>query len=329
LPAQRFVRRLTVTCALTAVTALVVAGGASAATFYVNDAAAPGGDCLSQGTACKTIADAIAKERATPEADTINVAAGSYVETVNLNLSGDGGLTIVGAGAGSDPSTNTLLESTSGATPVIEAQAPDTLLSLRGVRVVVGGSGTGGGIVSGGAALAIGRGDGPVVVDMANASNSSNAVSTGGPASTTSTLDHVTVGGTWTGSALFAGRNTTVIDSRLKTGPTTTLPAALMDGPGTAFFQRSVLQAGNPSATGPDASSTNLDVAFDSSQVLGGSGIFVSPGGAGKTHTLTVASSTLDAGVLGNRDDAATYPDVTVEANGSGAVVTAKVDGRS
>src|SRR4051812_48066797 len=159
-----------------------MAAGASAATFYVDGAVAASGDCLSPAAACKTIADAIPKERLTPEADTINVAAGTYVETVNLNQSGDGGLTIVGAGAGSDPSTSTLLKSTSGGVPVVGAQAPDTLLSLRGLRVVVGGSATGAGIMSGGAALTIGRADGPVVVDMANASNSGNAISTGGPA---------------------------------------------------------------------------------------------------------------------------------------------------
>jgi hypothetical protein len=318
---------LTAACALAAVAVFAVAEGASAATFYVDGAAAPGGDCLSTATACKTLADAIAKERATPEADTIKVAPGTYVESVNLNMAGDGGLAIVGAGAGSDPSTNTLLESNTGVAPVVQAQSPDTLLALRNLRVVVTGSGTGQAIYGLNAAIAVGRTDGPVVVDMANSGDSAPAITTSGPDSSTSTLDHVTIGGAWTGNALFGGHNVTVTDSRLVTGPTATNAPGYLAGPGTAFFQRTVVQAGNPNATGPVISDSHGDVILDSSEVVGGSGVYTSGGGSGESHTLTIASSTIDAGVLGNRDAATTYPDVTVEGQGSGTAMTARIDG--
>jgi hypothetical protein len=324
--AQRFVRRVTVACALAALAALIVAAGASAAVFYVDGGVAASGDCLSPAAACKTIADAITKERATPEADTINVAAGTYVESISLSMTADGGLTIAGAGAGSDPSTNTLLESTSGGLTVVAAQAPNTMLKLRGVRVIVAGTATGSAITGGGAALALGRADGPVTVDMANASNNASAIIAGTSVGPT-TFDHVTVGGAWTGNAWFGGHNTTVIDSRLATGPTGSGVPALLDGPGAALFQRSVLQVGNPNSSVPVVSSTKLDLTFDSSEVLGGSGVVLSPAEPA-THTITIASSTVDAGVLGNRDDPAMFPDVRASSTaGAGSVATVRIDG--
>jgi hypothetical protein len=317
-----FARPVTVACAL--VVGLAVPAAASGATFYVDGAVGATGDCLSPATACKTIADAIPKERGTAEADTINVAPGTYDEHVKVDMAVDGGLTIAGAGAGSDPSTNTLLQSTSGGLPVVWAQFPDTLLNIRGVRVVVAGTATGQAIYAGGAAYTIGSPAAPVVVDMANASNNSYAVGTSGPAGSQSRLDHVTIGGAWTGDGLYGGKDTTIADSRIVTSPGGTGTPGYLDGPGATLFQRSVLQRGNPSG-GPAVSSTKLDVTIDSSEVLGG-GAFLSPGGAA-TRTLTVASSTIDAGVLGNRDSSTTYPSVTVDPSGAGAAANVNVEG--
>ena len=70
-------------CAL--VVMLAVPAVASAASFHVNGAVGASGDCLSPGAACKTIMEAIVKGRATGEADTINVAAGTYEEHIQLD----------------------------------------------------------------------------------------------------------------------------------------------------------------------------------------------------------------------------------------------------
>jgi hypothetical protein len=298
---------------------------ASAATLYVDGSVGASGDCLSTASACKTIADAIPKERATPEADTIQVGPGTYVENVRLDMGVDGGLTIAGAGSGTDPSTNTLVENTSGTGSVLYAASPNTLLKVRGLRVVAGGTSSANGIQGAGTALSIGTAAAPVVVDMANPSSSAFAISTGQPAGSTSSLDHVTVGGTWSGNGLTGGWNTTISDSRIVTSPSAAAVPALLGGPGTTVFRRSVIQNGNAGTHAPAVSSTVLDVVIDSSEILGGGGVFLSASG-GATQSLTVIGSTIDSGVLGNRDGP-DFPDVTIQSNSSGTTTTASVQG--
>ena len=71
---------------------------------------------------------------------------------------------------------------------VVRVQAPDTLLNIRGVRVVVGGSATGNGISGGGTAVVVGSAAAPVVVDIANAASGAAAVVVSNPAGSASRL---------------------------------------------------------------------------------------------------------------------------------------------
>jgi hypothetical protein len=75
------------------------ATAATANEFYVDGAqAGVTHPCTSAAAACKTITDAITDARATGEADLINVAAGTYGETVALNDAADAGDTVSGQG---------------------------------------------------------------------------------------------------------------------------------------------------------------------------------------------------------------------------------------
>jgi hypothetical protein len=313
-------------CAL--VVALAAPAGASAASFYVNGAVGASGDCLSPGAACKTITEAVAKNRASGEADTINVAAGTYEEQFRFDQAGDSGLTIAGVGAGSDPSTNTIIQSTSSANPpVIMALPPNTLLNIRGVRVVVGGSAGSSAISSSGTAAVIGSAAAPVVVDMANASNSSGAVTVSAPAANSSRFDHFTLGGNWTGTALQVGGNVTIVDSRVSTGPTGFGIPASLTSPGTVTIQRSVIAKGNPAAiSGPVVDASRVDLTIDSSEILGSAGVSFTPG-SDPSRMLAVLSSTIDAGELGKRDAPGSTAAVSVGATGSGHSAVARVVG--
>jgi len=304
---------------------LAVPAGASAASFYVNGAVGASGDCLSPGAACKTITEAIVNGRTTGEADTVNVAAGIYEEHVQLDQAADSGVTIAGAGAGSDPSTNTIIQSTSGGVSVIRAQAPDTLLNVRGVRVVVSGSATGSAISNGNTALTAGSAAAPVVVDIENPSSGAPAVIVTVPAGGKSRFDHLTIGGDWNASALSSGGEVTIVDSRITGGSAGMSTPVFLGGPGTATIQRSIIR--NPTAGPRPVTAISVDLTIDSSQILGGSdGVSLSSGGD-PSRTLSVLSSTIDVAALGTRDDPVTHPDVSIVAPGAGQTATARIVG--
>jgi hypothetical protein len=112
------------------------------------------------------------------------------------------------------------------------------------------------------------------------------------------------VGGTWNGAALEVfGAPATVRDSAI----TTTSNAhsgirAYEDGEGPGLFlQRSVVHSLGTAAPVFD---TDSNVTLDSSELLGGNQSLAAEQGTNKTHTITIASSTLDAGNLGERDSA-------------------------
>jgi hypothetical protein len=96
-----FVRPLATRLPHFVVAAALAAGGllatapapSYAATYYVSPSGNDANDCLSPATACLTITAAIAKASS---GDTISIAAGTYVEGVNINKNN---LTITGAGA--------------------------------------------------------------------------------------------------------------------------------------------------------------------------------------------------------------------------------------
>jgi hypothetical protein len=145
----------------------------------------------------------------------------------------------------------------------------------------------------------------------------------------TSTFEHLTVGGAWSGPAFEAeGGNITLRDSRITQGLGSLSPALVYFGgselPG-LVIQRSVLQA-NATASPGVLTATNANLTIDSSEVLGGhSGVSLQQA-AGKVRTLTVAGSTIDAGNLGVTDGAG-VAGVSVVAAGSNGIANANIEG--
>jgi len=140
------------------------------------------------------------------------------------------------------------------------------------------------------------------------------------------TYEHLQVGGTWTGPALESeGGATTVRDSRLTT--TGTEPAVVSDesgeGPG-MLFQRSV--ASVPPTAPYAVFVVNGNATFDSSEVLGGQDALALEQSASKQRTLTIAGSTVDAGVLGERDASGVHG-VAVESAGTASVADVNIEG--
>ncbi len=132
-------------------------------------------------------------------------------------------------------------------------------------------------------------------------------------------FEDVEVGGAWQGPALFdEDSELTLRDSRLVASATSKSPAVLDESLGEGaglFVQRSVLQA----ATKAEPAALllgNANATLDSSELLGGDSGALLIQEAGKTRTLTVAASTIDAGVLGARDAPPVYG-IVVESAGS------------
>ena len=123
----------------------------------------------------------------------------------------------------------------------------------------------------------------------------------------TATYQGLTVGGSWQGSGFLNGAeggNATLADSRITAGPGSLAPAMVYiggsEGPG-LVLERSVLQA-NPTASPAALYAANANATIDSSEVLGAQNAVVLEQKGGKTRTLTVAGSTIDAGNLGVAD---------------------------
>ncbi|GAB4278231.1 MAG: Ig-like domain-containing protein [Candidatus Promineifilaceae bacterium] len=105
----------------------------AAGPWYVNAASGDdANDCLSTGTACKTVGTAVTKAAS---GDTIHIAAGTYTENIVLNKS----LTFIGAGA-----NNTILDG-GGSSNVIRINSGNTV-TLSGVTIQNGSSAEGAGI---------------------------------------------------------------------------------------------------------------------------------------------------------------------------------------
>jgi hypothetical protein len=144
-------------------------------------------------------------------------------------------------------------------------------------------------------------------VKVENAANKNDAINFLSKPSTTSSFEHLTVSGTWAGQAMFAKEgNVTLADSSLSTNPEATVPALTYIGPGEGqglVIQRSVLRAGQ-TANRATLSAGHGNVTVDSSEILGGRiGVFFESANS-TTGTLTLASSTVDAGAPGILNDA-------------------------
>jgi hypothetical protein len=112
---------------------LVCATTARAATVLQVDGAtgADSGDC--QALACKTIGYAVQQAGLLGEPVTISVAAGTYSEDLTMS-SAVTGLTIVGAGSGSDPASSTIISGVAGANTIETADAAS--LTLEHLQVI-------------------------------------------------------------------------------------------------------------------------------------------------------------------------------------------------
>ncbi len=141
------------------------------------------------------------------------------------------------------------------------------------------------------------------------------------------TYDHLQVGGTWTGPALESeGGTTTVIrDSRLTT--TGAVPAIAFGESGETpglLFQRSI--ASVPPTAPYAVFVENGNATLDSSEILGGQDALAMEQSASKQRTLTIAGSTVDAGVLGERDGSGVHG-VVVESAGTASVADVNIEG--
>jgi len=146
-----------------------------------------------------------------------------------------------------------------------------------------------------------------VKVSMADASSTAAAVES---IFSTGTFAHLEVAGAWEGPAATAlGGTITFSDSRLVAGPAGTAPALEAveagEGPG-LLVQRSVVQASAAAAPGT-LFVLGSNATIDSSELLGGTSGVMLVHEEGKTRTVTIAGSTIDAGVLGARDGAGVY----------------------
>jgi hypothetical protein len=162
-----------------------------------------------------------------------------------------------------------------------------------------------------------------LTISMANPSDSDAAVE---QEFGSGTYEHLQVGGTWTGPGLESqGSTTTIRDSRLAI--TGAAPAILAgesgEGPG-LLFQRSV--ASVPPGAPYAVFVVNGNATLDSSEVLGGQDALALEQTKSKQRTLTIAGSTVDAGVLGERDASGVHG-VAVQSVGEASVAEVNIEG--
>jgi hypothetical protein len=218
-------------------------------------------------------------------------------------------------------------------------------LSLNGVQLTVANGAKGGALEAGFAAVslenvAIGLGNAAtssaveaeapkpltvngLTVSIANPSDSSPAIA---QIFGSSTYDRLQLGGTWAGGGLESqGGTITVSDSRLTTSGTGPAVEMLESGEGRGLvLQRSVASV----APGALAAiyAINGNVTLDSSEALGGKNAIMFEQSASKQRTLTIAGSTIDAGVLGERDSSGAKG-VADETIGSTSVSDVNIEG--
>jgi hypothetical protein len=165
-----------------------------------------------------------------------------------------------------------------------------------------------------------------VKVTMADASSTAPAVAS---IFSAGTFAHLEVGGAWKGPAFaMRGGSITIGDSRLIAGSAGTAPAveALEAGEGPGLLvQRSVLQASAAAEPGT-LFVLGSNTTVDSSELLGGTTGVMLEQEEGKTRTVTIAGSTIDAGVLGARDGAGVYG-VSDLASGKASSANVNIEG--
>ena len=139
-----------------------------------------------------------------------------------------------------------------------------------------------------------------VAVEMQEPTSTATAVYV---SQASATLDHLSVGGPWKGAALDAGGSVTLRDSNLSGGatgaPVANLGTTPTDHLTTIVRSRLQQTAGN---TSPVLNASDTDILIDCLLLLGSGNIVSLTNSTGAGRTITVVSSTLDAGALGVSD---------------------------
>ncbi len=282
---------------------LAGAPAAVAATLHVDDGAAAEAvaPCLSPAAPCKTIGKAVTFARATPEADTIAVAPGLYAEALALDQAADTGLTVAGAGAGSDPATATIVAPAANPAGALVALGHPVAsgLALRSLRVRHLPA------ITDKTAVSV-RGDGSTVSDVAveivnDAPDQGDAFAI----DTDATLERITVDGVYDGRALAAIGSSpfqaVVRDAALRSGTSKAVVSVGKDA--TVRIQRSILRRAGAGVSpvalvgaGPGESAA---LVADSSLLLGGTHGVRADANAGSATAVTLRHATIDAGAPG------------------------------
>jgi hypothetical protein len=232
-----------------------------------------------------------------------------------------GGLAIAATGAPLNITDSAItLEDTTSAAPAIgdTSGGSEDIVTVSGAPITV-------------------KGVGPAIVSTSAAGRLSNMqVLQQNPAATApaleldgrgSSLSAVTVSTASTAPALFAEGSMSIADSSIDSTAATAAPALFLSGGADGqdiSVQRSTIKQQNAST--PLITINTANVLLDSSELLGGMGInFTATGGS--PHTLTIASSTIDAGTLGVRDPAPVQSVAASADNTAGSDAIVDVEG--
>jgi hypothetical protein len=157
--------------------------------------------------------------------------------------------------------------------------------------------------------------DGLTIEMQGGSSNTDPGIYFNAAPGSSSSVEHLTVDGDWTGPAVGAIDGAlTIADSHLTTNPTATAEALIYVGEvagGSLLIQRSILKS-NPGSKSGAMIAVDGNVTVDSSEVLGATEAIKFLSGEGRTGTLTVDASTIDAGAPGTASDA--FGDLAIKA---------------
>jgi PKD domain len=214
-----------------------------------------------------------------------------------------------------------------GSVTVENAAAADAIDAARALTLSgtpVSSAGTGHAIQNTGGPTSLSN----LAITLSNSSNSSSAVTIAGRGSS---LSHTSIGGGWSGTALADSGALDISDSSIASGPSPTGQLVFLADGTTAgsdvSIERTTLIQRSTAIEAIEATDVNL--ALDSSEVLGGSpGIFyrvLPPPNLGRV--LTIASSTVDAGTLGVRDSSPVSSVAAFTDNNAGDAAIVNVQG--
>ena len=157
--------------------------------------------------------------------------------------------------------------------------------------------------------------DGLTIEMEGGSSNTDPGIYFDAAAGSSSSVKHLTVDGNWGGPAVGGIDGAlTIADSHLTTNPAATAEAFIYVGQaagGSLLIQRSILQA-NPGSKDGVLIAVDGNVTLDSSEVFGATEAIKFLSGEGRTGTLTVDASTIDAGPAGAASDA--FGDLAIKA---------------